>query len=35
MAERDPITGLPKELDVWETIAKEEQKIRIRTDKEK
>ena len=35
MVERDPITGLPKELDVWETIAKEEQKIRIKTDKKR
>lgn len=35
MTERDPITGLPKELDVWETIAKEEQQIKIRTAKKR
>src|SRR3989344_3097415 len=35
MSERDPITGLPKELDVWETIAKEEQRIRIRKEKKR
>lgn len=27
MIELDPITGLPKELGVWENIAKEDQKI--------
>ena len=27
MVEIDPITGLPKELGVWENIAKEDQKI--------
>ncbi len=27
MVELDPITGLPKELGVWENIAKEDQKI--------
>ena len=35
MSERDPITGLPKELDVWETIAKEEQKIVIKKGKKR
>ena len=35
MVERDPITGLPKELDVWETIAKEEQQIHIKTGKKR
>lgn len=35
MSERDQITGLPKELDVWETIAKEEQQIRIKKDKKR
>ena len=29
MSEVDPITGLPKELGVWENIAKEDQKIHI------
>lgn len=30
MSEIDPITGLPKELGVWENIAKEDQKIQIK-----
>ncbi len=29
MVELDPITGLPKELGVWENIAKEDQKITV------
>jgi translation initiation factor 1 len=29
MTEIDPMTGLPKELGVWENIAKEDQKIEI------
>ncbi|MDP3918913.1 MAG: stress response translation initiation inhibitor YciH [Nanoarchaeota archaeon] len=29
MSEIDPITGLPKELGVWENITKEDQKIEI------
>ena len=35
MPEIDPKTGLPKELGVWESIAKEEQVITIRTIKKK
>jgi translation initiation factor 1 len=35
MIERDPITGLPKELDIWENIAKGEQRIKIKTSKRK
>lgn len=31
MVEIDPITGLPKELGVWENIAKEDQKITVET----
>jgi translation initiation factor 1 len=31
MPEIDPITGLPKELGVWENITKESQKIVIKT----
>ena len=30
MSDIDPITGLPKELGVWEELVKEEQRIRIR-----
>ena len=30
MVEIDPITGLPKELGVWENIAKEDQKIEVK-----
>ena len=29
MVEIDPITGLPKELGVWDNIAKEDQKITV------
>lgn len=35
MPEIDPITGLPKELGVWENIAKENQKIVIKVIKKK
>jgi len=35
MPEIDPITGLPKELGVWENIAKESQKITIKLIKKK
>jgi translation initiation factor 1 len=35
MIERDPITGLPKELDIWENIAKGEQRIKIKISKRK
>lgn len=35
MIERDPITGLPKELDVWENIAKSEQRIKVVLEKRK
>ena len=35
MTEKDHITGLPKELDVWGTIAKEEQQIRIKKEKKR
>ena len=35
MVEIDPKTGLPKELGVWESIAKDEQAITIRKDKKK
>ena len=35
MTERDPITGLPKELDVWENIAKSEQRIKVVIEKRK
>jgi translation initiation factor 1 len=35
MTEIDPITGLPKELGVWENIAKENQEIKIYTIKKK
>lgn len=35
MVEIDPITGLPKELSVWENIAKQEQEIIISTQKKK
>ena len=31
MSDIDPITGLPKELSVWESIAKEDQRISIQT----
>jgi translation initiation factor 1 len=35
MPEIDPITGLPKELGVWENLTKENQKITIYTEKKK
>ena len=35
MVEIDPITGLPKELGVWDTIAKESQKIKVYAEKRK
>ena len=35
MPEIDPITGLPKELGVWENIAKESQKITVKMIKKK
>ena len=35
MSEIDPITGLPKELGVWESITKEAQKIVVSTEKKK
>tara|TARA_Y100000310_G_scaffold206646_1_gene207067 strand:- start:100 stop:402 length:303 start_codon:yes stop_codon:yes gene_type:complete len=35
MTDRDPITGLPKELDVWDNIAKSEQRIKIIVEKRK
>jgi translation initiation factor 1 len=35
MPEIDPITGLPKELGVWDNITKESQKITIRMIKKK
>lgn len=35
MTDIDPITGLPKELGVWDDIAKETQKITVYTEKKK
>ena len=35
MSEIDPITGLPKELGIWEELVKEEQRIKIKTVKRK
>ncbi|MFH1592552.1 MAG: translation initiation factor [Candidatus Woesearchaeota archaeon] len=35
MNEIDPLTGLPKELGVWENIAKSDQRIRIKEEKRK
>jgi len=35
MAEIDPITGLPKDLGVWESITKEKQKIHAKIIKKK
>ncbi len=35
MGEIDPITGLPKELGIWENLAKEGQKIRVFIEKKK
>ncbi|HLD02904.1 MAG TPA: translation initiation factor [Candidatus Nanoarchaeia archaeon] len=31
MSDIDPITGLPRELSVWESIAKEDQRITVQT----
>jgi len=35
MVELDPITGLPKELGIWQDIAKEDQLITVQLDKKK
>jgi|ETNmetMinimDraft_2_1059921.scaffolds.fasta_scaffold03283_2 translation initiation factor 1 len=35
MTEIDPVTGLPKDLGVWETITKESQKIVISLERKK
>ena len=35
MVEIDPITGLPKELGIWDTITKESQEINVYTIKKK
>ncbi len=35
MSEIDPITGLPKELGVWEAITKESQKITVSIEKKR
>jgi translation initiation factor 1 len=35
MSEIDPITGLPKELGTWETIAKEDQTIKVYLERKK
>ncbi|MEK6934487.1 MAG: stress response translation initiation inhibitor YciH [Nanoarchaeota archaeon] len=35
MSEIDPLTGLPKELGIWENLAKSEQKIKIKEEKRK
>lgn len=35
MGEIDPITGLPKELGIWEDIAKENQQVKVRVEKRK
>lgn len=35
MSEIDPLTGLPKELGVWEDLAKSDQRIKIREEKRK
>lgn len=35
MGEIDPLTGLPKELGVWENLAKGEQRIKIKEEKRK
>ncbi len=35
MSDTDPITGLPKELGIWESITKENQRILIKTEKKK
>ena len=35
MVEIDPITGLPKELSVWENITKQDQEITVSLEKRK
>ena len=35
MNEIDPLTGLPKDLGVWENIAKSDQRIRVKEEKRK
>jgi|SRR3989344_6902831 len=35
MGEIDPLTGLPKELGVWENLAKSEQRIKVKEEKRK
>jgi translation initiation factor 1 len=35
MVEIDPITGLPKELSVWENLSKQDQEITVAIDKKK
>ncbi len=35
MNEIDPITGLPKELETWESILKEEERIRVSVEKKR
>lgn len=35
MSEIDPLTGLPKELGIWENIAKSDQRVKVREDKRK
>ncbi|MEK6826839.1 MAG: stress response translation initiation inhibitor YciH [Nanoarchaeota archaeon] len=35
MSEIDPVTGLPKELGIWENIAKSEQRIQMKEEKRK
>ena len=35
MNEIDPLTGLPKDLGIWENIAKSDQRIRVKEEKRK
>src|SRR3989344_3819303 len=35
MSDIDPLTGLPKELGIWENIAKGDQRVKVREDKRK
>ena len=35
MSEIDPLTGLPKELGIWESLAKSEQRVKVREEKRK
>ncbi len=35
MSDIDPLTGLPKELGIWENIAKGDQRIKVKADKRK